>query len=143
MTRLQRADEALGVLLRWLAVTVVVACALGLLASVALIMAGLLRTSPAVTLGAAALIASLYALARLPGRGRSLPPEWYGNKCRACAHSQAAHKDGSFRCSEEVAPFRTEVIIWFDNERIEAEHGTPCGCPAFQPGAYRDARPSG
>ncbi|QKG24753.1 hypothetical protein [Actinomadura verrucosospora] len=64
MTWLRRIDEALGWLLRRLVVIVVVAGALGLLVSVALIVAGLFRISPLIALGAVGVVALLFYVAR-------------------------------------------------------------------------------
>ncbi|KAB2357771.1 MULTISPECIES: hypothetical protein [Actinomadura] len=64
MTWLRKIDEALGWLLRHLAVVVVAACTLGLLASVALIVAGFFRISPFLALGAVGVVAVLLYLAR-------------------------------------------------------------------------------
>lgn len=81
MTWLRKIDEALGRLVRALAVVVVAAGALGLLASVALIVAGLFKISPFLSLGAVGVVSLLFYLARNtegrpptePGR----PGDWY------------------------------------------------------------------
>ncbi|MDL4814852.1 hypothetical protein [Actinomadura opuntiae] len=130
---LSRIDEALGWLLYRLAFIVVVVLALGLLASVAIIAAGLLRVAPAYTLGAAVLLVLLYGLARRSGGRNNIPPEWYSSKCGACTHSRAEHWAGQGHCTMEVAPFYTETISMFEYEEIKVRRGRPCGCDTYRP----------
>lgn len=81
MTWLRKIDEALGWLFRVLAVVVLVACALGLLASVALIVAGLFNISPFLALGAVGVVSLLFYLARNTEGGSPTEPgqpgDWY------------------------------------------------------------------
>jgi hypothetical protein len=81
MTWLRKIDEALGRLFRVLAVVVLIAGALGLLASVALIVAGLFRISPFIALGAVGVLSLLLYVARNTEGGSPTEPgqpgDWY------------------------------------------------------------------
>ncbi|MWA07247.1 hypothetical protein F8568_044340 [Actinomadura sp. LD22] len=81
MTWLRKLDEGLGWLLHRLAVVVVAACALGLLASVVLIVAGLLRISPFHALGGVGVVSLLFYTARNTEGGGpdepGQPGDWY------------------------------------------------------------------
>ncbi|MCP2340425.1 hypothetical protein [Actinomadura rupiterrae] len=147
---LKRVDEASGRVLVLVAALAGIAAALALLASLGLVVAGVVHALvpywPYVLGGFGLVVVLPMTITWLEARferpssapsmpsGGSGPIDWHGTtsyRCRTCGHNWTSHGHGRGHCTVLGPPYLTETTVGWEGDIIETTSGTYCDCTHY------------